>query len=576
MRPPRKFLYPVKPGEFIVSSDSSVSSTQLLSRSLREGSWLLESIVMEVVEGRLKRKGSTDDSISAPDYAIKRRFIDPVPDQTDTLQEEASVTSDDDFDTDHDVSEDESHSTSPSSTTPPTFSTQPVSKPRPLAYQCDYPDCGKSYSRPVRLEEHQRSHTNERPFLCQVQGCTKTFLRASHLKHHVAAQHEDRRDWACDWPGCTKAFATGQRMRVHRKKHDHRDAFTCKDFPPCDQVFRKADTLQRHITSVHLQDKPYLCDHVDQITGLICDRKFKQSHSLAQHQEREHSGDRFWCHACIDPLTAPRGAGFPTHGDLQLHTRIAHPPECPECGTKCKTQGQLKAHMDIEHVSIDVRRTHMCQKPDCGRGFTSKGNLVIHMKNVHEEKRFVCGNTLIDESNKSPAWDGTGACGRAFTSKASMLKHIRTQHLHLPLPDGKTKRLERRQRLDANLTCDPSNPSTAMNIENIQIDSAASILTGANYSSSRALACAISSCAQRFRHARDLHLHLEISHGFDPLNASEMAIEQSALAGGSFWITSQVDAMDEGLDQELAQDLSRAFERGALVDENGREHEGQM
>lgn len=44
--------------------------------------------------------------------------------------------------------------------------------------------CGKAFSLPQYLREHQYRHTNEQPYLCGIGGCTKRFRQAGKLSLH--------------------------------------------------------------------------------------------------------------------------------------------------------------------------------------------------------------------------------------------------------------------------------------------------------------------------------------------------------------------------------------------------------
>lgn len=62
-------------------------------------------------------------------------------------------------------------------------------KPRPKKYHCTWEGCGKSYTRPVRLQEHERSHTNEvrRPSDSSSRGILKRHRCSVHSCAQIAA-----------------------------------------------------------------------------------------------------------------------------------------------------------------------------------------------------------------------------------------------------------------------------------------------------------------------------------------------------------------------------------------------------
>ncbi|NWH91108.1 ZFP69 protein, partial [Quiscalus mexicanus] len=47
-------------------------------------------------------------------------------------------------------------------------------------YRCI--ECAESFPQKASLEEHQRRHTQQRPFQCH--GCTKSFRHRQSLNHH--------------------------------------------------------------------------------------------------------------------------------------------------------------------------------------------------------------------------------------------------------------------------------------------------------------------------------------------------------------------------------------------------------
>ncbi|VDO36916.1 unnamed protein product [Haemonchus placei] len=54
-------------------------------------------------------------------------------------------------------------------------------------FQCQWFQCGKTFSRSDQLQRHLRAHTGERRHHCP--RCGRGFARSDHLKQHLVTQH---------------------------------------------------------------------------------------------------------------------------------------------------------------------------------------------------------------------------------------------------------------------------------------------------------------------------------------------------------------------------------------------------
>ena len=161
---------------------------------------------------------------------------------------------------------------------------------------------------------------------------------------------------------------TGSRLRRHLAAHDGRDKFRCTEYPPCNEAFRKHTTLQKHVMTVHLHQKPFPCPHVDAATGQKCPMAFETAGHLRAHESRLHTEKRFSCTECSQHAESAGALSvsdkgntggscavtFPTYALLQAHIRSAHPPQCPNCLITCSTSRELRRHLEVAHGDVNV------------------------------------------------------------------------------------------------------------------------------------------------------------------------------------------------------------------------------
>ncbi|PIO23614.1 hypothetical protein AB205_0030760, partial [Aquarana catesbeiana] len=142
-------------------------------------------------------------------------------------------------------------------------------------------ECGKCFPSKSKLNVHEISHTDDKPYNCLE--CGKCFSKKSHFFIHRRS-HTGKTPFSCPW--CGKCFVKNSELVTHQRSHTGEKPFPC---PHCGKCFSQKSTLYTH-QRLHTGEKPYSC--------LECGKSFVQKLQLDTHQ-MSHTGEKpYSCPDC--------------------------------------------------------------------------------------------------------------------------------------------------------------------------------------------------------------------------------------------------------------------------------------
>jgi len=108
--------------------------------------------------------------------------------------------------------------------------------------------CGKDFKQKSTLLQHERIHTDSRPYGCPE--CGKRFRQQSHLTQHLRI-HANEKPYACVY--CERTFRQRAILNQHLRIHSGEKPYQC---PECGKHFRQKAILNQHVRT-HQGERPF-------------------------------------------------------------------------------------------------------------------------------------------------------------------------------------------------------------------------------------------------------------------------------------------------------------------------------
>lgn len=286
--------------------------------------------------------------------------------------------------------------------------------------------CSKRFGIPslanIELHESENDQTSMpiRNHICQWPGCGKTFTRGSYLSNHMMI-HSTERNFICNWSGCDKRYKTQAHLLNHLLVHKQHENYEL----PCPAMnctlrFLGESELRQHYYNEHFDEKQEMQKMSRSLT-LSSSSSAKVSNEDIPKKPKTITTTKI-----VEPVV---DVGVKYHCDfkncdyfttdimqLQKHEKENHaellPFKCGHCGTSFKKKSSLSNHVKSHSGEF------ICSWNECrfrtnsslilNRHMMSHKDYIINTNPLHE-KKFICK-----------------LCRKVFTKRASIINHIRS------------------------------------------------------------------------------------------------------------------------------------------------------